>query len=96
MSAPDFDSDMLKKVMDTYNLDSNFLHAHKKFIEGMIDKLDAPYNNEKKSPEQVHKLRVKVLHTFIKRAYRMGRQDGLKTACLRLSGKITNGFNVER
>ena len=96
MSEPDFDKDILSKVMHTYNLDGNFLHVHGKFIEGMLEHVDAPYSNEKLRPNQVHDLRVKIMHTFIKRAYTLGRNDGLSTACIKLKGIITGGYNIER
>jgi hypothetical protein len=93
---PDFDTGLLSQVMHTYNLDDNFIAVHGPFIEGMLANIDAPYSNEELTPEECHSLRVRCLHTFIKRAYQQGRNDGLVTACSRVAGQITGGFHVGR
>ena len=96
MSEPDFDGEMLKSVLHTYNMDGNFLARHGIYIEGMLEKLDDPYSNEKLDQEQVHMLRVRILHTFIRRTYERGRNDGLLTACSRLNSTITGGYKLKR
>jgi hypothetical protein len=93
---PDFDSEMLKSVAGVLNLDGNFLNKHAEYIEAMLQSLEDPYGQDDLKPEQVHALRIRILHTFIKETYERGRNDGLLTACSRLNSTITGGYRLER
>ncbi|MBW2645185.1 MAG: hypothetical protein JRE23_03215 [Deltaproteobacteria bacterium] len=93
---PDFDSEMLERVARVLNLDGNFLNKHAKYIEAMLQSLEDPYGKDDLKPEQVHALRIRILHTFIRKAYDYGRQDGLTTAGKRIASKITGGYSMWR